>query len=88
MENQCALKLHMWITGRLSQYTFSSLITNIKNIYTSEGFKFTSCNAKSLWIETRHKDTSQTVWASIKDKIMNTHTFKSNACKEYEFSHM
>ena len=61
MENQYALKLHMWITGRLSQYTFSSLITNIKNIYTSEGFKFSSCNAKSLWIQTRHKDTSQTV---------------------------
>ena len=61
MENQCALKLHLWTTGRLSQYYFSSVITNIKNIYTSEGFKFTSCNAKSLWIQTRHKDTSQTV---------------------------
>ena len=58
MENQCALKLHMWITGGLSQYTFSSLTTNIKNIYTWEGFKFTSCNAKSLCIQTTPKDTS------------------------------
>jgi hypothetical protein len=28
------------------------------------------------------------LWASKRDKIMNTHTIKSNACKHYESSHM
>jgi hypothetical protein len=28
------------------------------------------------------------LWASKRDKIMNTHTIKSNTCKHYESSHM
>ena len=61
MENKRLFRLHIWTTGRLSEYNFSSLIANIKNIYTLEGFKFTSCNFKSLCIQTTHKDTSQIV---------------------------
>ena len=61
MENKRLFRLHIWTTGGLSEYNFSSLITNIKNIYTWEGFKFTSCNPKSLWIQTTQKDTGQIV---------------------------
>ena len=61
VENKWLFRPHIWTTGRLSEYNFSSLITNIKKIYTSDGFKFTSCNTKSLSIQTTHKDTTQIV---------------------------